>query len=336
MIYIIIELKKKNKLGGNLMAQISFNDVQDTVSNNTYSGQGPQVGYFSLKNDGDEAIVRIAYDNTSEFNILSTHMVKVVNNGNVFNRKVSCLRTPKDPIENCPLCGANIKSTMSFYIPMIQYIIDERNQVTYRHVMWERSMTYATKIKALIDEYGPLKDCVFKIKRYGAAGSRDTTYEIMYGNPKMYPDEVFVKDFSAFDNFKVLGTMVMDKDYNEMQHYLQNGTFPQKQREQQNNTPVNVSISANDEPQFVPKGTYATPQTPIPQGVDTGNAQFVSAQQHVSAPQHQVTIQTQSAPTVQTPVYTSAPAVPVYTQAPQVPTNEGGIGAPPKRATRYY
>lgn len=318
------------------MAQINFNDAQDAVSSNGYT-QGPQVGYFSLKNDGDEAIVRIAYDSTAEFNILSTHMVKVVNNGSVYNRKVSCLRTPKDPIDNCPLCATNMKSTMSFYIPMIQYFIDDRNQVTYRHVMWERSMAYATKIKALIDEYGPLKDCVFKVKRYGAAGSRDTTYEIMYGNPKMYPDEVFVKDFTPFEEFKILGTMVMDKDFGEMNYYLQNGTFPQRQREQNTTNTSGIDIAANEnEPQFVPKGTYTTPQTPIPQGVDTGNAQFVPAQQYVSAPQPQVTTQTQSAAAVQTPVYTPAPAVPAYTQAPQVPTNEGGIGAPPKRATRYY
>ena len=52
-----------------------------------------------------------------------------------------------------------------------------------------------------MDEYGDLRDVVFKIKRRGARGSLQTTYDILPANSNIYKEEIYKKDFSCFNNF---------------------------------------------------------------------------------------------------------------------------------------
>lgn len=244
------------------MAQVNFNDVQDTINSNNSEYT---VSYFSLKNNGDEAIVRINYADVSQFKLMTVHTEKVTNNGRSTQRKINCLRGPKDPINLCPLCESGNNSRTVFYIPMIQYIIDPNTHgVSYKHVIWERSTAYAAKLKTLLEEYGPLTDCIFKIKRVGEAGSKDTTYEIMYGNEKMYPEDVFVKDFEPLNSYKILGSIVMDKTYEELCEFINAGTFTSNnnnsniQKEytpKNNNVPWNENVNNNSfvptQPQYV-------------------------------------------------------------------------------------
>ena len=155
------------------MARISYETVQETA--NSYEG-GDKVEFFSLKNHGDEAIVRIMHDSVADFDIITTHPVKVGN----FWGKVNCIRDPREPMDNCPFCKSGVKIQQRFFIHMIQYIKDpSTNQITAKPVVWERAANeYAIKFRTLIDEYGPLSNCVFKIRRNGQAQPMDTTYEI--------------------------------------------------------------------------------------------------------------------------------------------------------------
>ena len=94
------------------MAQLNFNNIQLSDNNNT---QLSNVSFFSLKNDNDEAIVRFAHDSVDSFELLTTHDISY--NGKF--RKINCIRTPKEPLENCPLCasGKDVKpQTVEFYI----------------------------------------------------------------------------------------------------------------------------------------------------------------------------------------------------------------------------
>ena len=302
------------------MAQVSF-DVASEMEASRPQGQQGAFNFFTLRNDGDEAIVRFRYDNTSQFQIFTVHDVPIVTNGRETQRKVSCLRNPKDPIDMCPLCKSGKSSRNTFLIEMIQYVTDPNtNTVVANPVVWERSMTYANRLKSLIDEYGPLSDCVFKIKRCGAAGSRDTTYEIYYGNPKMYPDEIFVKDFSAFENVRFLGTVIMNKNYDEITQYLTTGSFPQTQQ-----------AHSSDATQ----GNYASNAATYNESVQPSTPQYVPKEAPVTQPALQYVPNQQPQPTMAPParqeyIPNNQPPVRQYE-----PTTQTG-NTPPQRATRYY
>lgn len=305
------------------MAQVTF-DVANEMESARQQSSGNSFDFFTLRNDGDEAIVRFRYQNTSQFKIFTVHDVELVNNGRKSRRKVSCLREPRDQIDMCPLCKAGVNSRNTFLIEMIQYITDpQTGTVTLKPVVWERSMSYANRLKSLIDEYGPLDDCIFKIKRCGAAGSMDTTYEIFYSNPKMYPDNVFVKDFSAFESVNFLGSLIMSKNYDEMTTYLTTGAFPNTQTDTAQSAVGAYAANeatyapAPSTPQYVPKeqyqpafAAYVTPAV-IPQVAPWESAP-------VSAPVREQYV----------PAAPSAPAPRQYEPSTQ--------SAPPQRATRYY
>ena len=70
---------------------------------------------FSLKNDKEEAIVRIMEDSVENFELLTTHPINV--DGKF--RTVSCIRTPQEPIDNCPFCKNNTKIQSKIFIKMI-------------------------------------------------------------------------------------------------------------------------------------------------------------------------------------------------------------------------
>lgn len=236
------------------MAQVSF-DVASTMEQER--GQyNNDVEFLNLPNDGDEAIVRFLYDNTSQFNIMTVHEVKL---NNKF-RKVNCIREPQDPIHVCPLCasGNNIKN--SFFIHMLVYKKDAQGNITPVPTIWERGFSYATRLKRLLDEYGPLTGELFKIKRNGARGSMDTTYDIMYCSPKVYTPEVYPLIDNPFGNWKELGTIVLNKDDVAMNTFIQTGVFPTAQ--DNSNTPTPVPAPTPVQPEYVPKAEVNQAPTP--------------------------------------------------------------------------
>ena len=205
------------------MAQISYNDV--TTNDNEYS-----VGFFSLKHDGDEAIVRILCDSIQDLDILTVHPITVGQSA-FPNREVSCLRTPHEPLDKCPLCASGEKVKQRVYLKMLQY--DETGKPSA--VVWNRPAgQYVPKIKSYIDNYGPLSQIMCKIIRHGSG--LDTTYDIIPNlNPQQYTIQNYPIDTSDFEEFKVLGRMVYDKDASEIMTFMQTGNFPQKQNDNQTN-----------------------------------------------------------------------------------------------------
>lgn len=182
-----------------------------------YRNQGPRVSYFGLKDDGDEAIVRFPYSDPSEFDIFTTHQTQI--DGRF--RRVSCLREDfTDAIDKCPMCAAGIPIQQRFYVKLIEYTRDENNEVVATPKVWERSLSYVQMISDLIEEYGDIREYVFKIKRSGKKGSLQTTYSILPANQKIYNNETYPADFSAFENYKVLGHALMDKDKDGMLELL--------------------------------------------------------------------------------------------------------------------
>lgn len=212
-----------------------------------------KVGYFKLVNDGDEAIVRFVYSNASQFDLETVHKVKI---GDQF-RRVACLRGPLEPIDNCPLCKANVKTERKFYVKLVEYVPVKDNVGNIVGIqavpkVWERPASgkndFVKIIKAYLDEYGDLTQMVFKVKRFGVAGSLQTTYEVIPANQQMYPENVYVKDFSGFADLDLAHHSFMNKNANELNEFLRTGKFPQ------------TSGVENTQPMQVPQGGYVANQ----------------------------------------------------------------------------
>lgn len=300
------------------MARISFDTFQET------SGQDNNNGYavklFALKDDGDEAIVRIMHDSVEDFDIITTHPIKLGEN----YRKVSCIRDPREPMDKCPLCQAGHKIQQRFFIHMIQYDKDpQTGAIIATPVVWERSAReYATKLKTLIDEYGPLSQSVFKIRRNGKKGTMDTTYEILYGNPNIYRPDIYPADRGDLEGYTALGKVVMDKDYNELAQFVATGSFPQRQQ-------TNESVAP----------AAAIPE--IPDGPGIANPGIVT-QQPFGAPVAPAPVQVETTPYQPQPMPQTGghvPTTPSYipqTGTPVAPVPGTAAPAPGARPTRYY
>ena len=296
------------------MAQISFETACELESNRPQGGSSSgDFRFFWLANDGDEAVVRIMHDTTSSFQIFTVHDIDLQTDNGSRKRKVSCLRSPQDPTNMCPLCASGASSKNVIFINMIQYVTNPDGTITPTPVIWERSLSYATKLKGLIDEYGPLSDCIFKIKRFGEKGSVNTTYEFFFGNPKQYPDMYYPKDESLFSNIKILGSLVMDKNFDELVHYNTYRSFPQRES--------TTSSQQSSVEQYTPKTNSQQTYTPAePQHIAEAEVRHYDP----------VPASAQYVPVNNVPPVAGSPqrqAPPVQTSAP---------AGPPQRATRYY
>jgi hypothetical protein len=225
------------------MGKISYEAFQK-VQEEQDSGSG--VGFFSLKNDGDEAIVRIMHDSPADYDILSVHPIKV---GDKYT-KVECI---DDNIhrDSCPMCRAEgVKLQYRFFVHMIQYVKDEQGNIVPKPVVWDRSAKeMSAKLNALIQEYGPLSDCVFKVRRNCKAGDMKTTYEIMFGNPNIYRSDLYPKDSDVFKGYSASGKQVMIKTADEMKYFLSKGVFPDRDAE-------SATTTMEAPPQVTPPGAY--------------------------------------------------------------------------------
>lgn len=277
------------------MAKVNFNNV-DEIEAQTQGNGGPgsDVGFFTLRNDNDEAVVRFMCDSTDDFEILTVHDVQI---GSKY-RKVNCIRDPREPLDNCPLCKSGARINNRFFIKLLQYdkVTDPTTgvvRVVPKAMMWERSTAYAKTLKSYLDNYGPLSDIICKIIRHGKAGDMQTTYEIVPNLSKaVYKDEIYVKDTNLFGDFEAFGTVVMDRTADEMNYFLASGEFPARQRQDANAQPAEASPAAPvAAPQYAPQPAayaapqqYAPPAAPAPQ---TYAAPPVDAQpQYAPAPSY--------------------------------------------------
>lgn len=223
------------------MAKITFEQIdRPRVSENTSNRSS--IGFFGLKDDGDEAIVRIMHDSTDSFDMLTVHPIEI--DGRY--RKVNCIRDAKDSLDKCPMCNSGMKTQSRLFIHLIQYSKDENGNMVAEPKTWERPASYAVTLKNLIDEYGPLSESIFKVRRNGARGDMKTTYSVLYGNPNIYKNELYPKVEGAFDNFSVVGTVVMDKTSEEMAEYLITGSFPSKTNAVDDNTSTSKTTAPNE------------------------------------------------------------------------------------------
>lgn len=254
------------------MARVNFGSDFNSYSD---ENQSNSIKFFSLKDDGDYAIVRFMDNSTNDFEILTTHPITL--NGKF--RSVSCIRGPHDEMNKCPLCESGAKLNRKFFIKLIRYdVVDGR--ITPTPCVWERTMNYAYTLKDYIDAYGSLSGIVCKIVRHGKAKSMDTKYEIIPNlNPSVYTEDAYPIDMSAFKDYSALGTIVIDRSASDISEFLATGNFPQTTAQQ------NASSNDGAQSQLYQQQTYnSTNFTPVEQSYEnkplpwenTGNASSVS------------------------------------------------------------
>ena len=178
-----------------------------------YGGNGGG-GFFSLKNDGDVARVRIMWNGIDDIAGYAVHEVTIGGR----KRYVNCLREYDQPLDDCPCCRNRMYQTVKLYIPI--YDIDE-DKVKY----WERGKKFMSKLTSLCARYSsdkiPLVAQVFEIERNGKQGDTNTTYEIY---PVGQPDGTTLDDLPEV--LPVIGNLILDKSADELEYYLQTGEFP--------------------------------------------------------------------------------------------------------------
>ena len=183
------------------MARFGVNDADNYGSN----GGG---GYFSLKNDKDTARVRFLYDGIDDVEGYAVHEITYKDK----KRAVNCLRDYGQPMDVCPMCAAKMPVRVKYYIPLFDIASD-------KVVIWERGKQFGNKLSSMCSRYPHLASHIFEIERNGKTGDQQTTYEIY----EIEKDDTSVEDFEIPE---VLGGVVMDKNADEMQYFLDRGTFP--------------------------------------------------------------------------------------------------------------
>ena len=173
-----------------------------------YGGNGG-AGYFSLKNDKDVARVRFMYNGIDDVEGFAVHEVEVDGK----KRYVNCLREYNQPVDSCPFCAARKFQTAKLFVPV--YNIDED-----RIQIWERGKKFFAKISSICARYSNLVSHVFEIERNGKAGDTQTTYEIY----EVSQDETTFEDLPEMPD--ILGGLVLDKTYEDMNYFLDNDEFP--------------------------------------------------------------------------------------------------------------
>lgn len=219
----------------------SYNDYQNAVARASSATQTPsvKVGFFKLKNDGDEALVRINCASVEDLQFATVHRPvygkRYEGLSNPF-AGISCLAPFGGHADNCPLCAAAAKegavvgkAEKKVYVQMLAAY---RDPVTgawteAQPVVWERPASFSRDIATLLRD-GSLKEVLIKITRNGSG--KDTRYLLNYAPERVIPANTVPADFSAFNNFNIAKHSYWEKTAQELEVFLTTGSFPEVEK----------------------------------------------------------------------------------------------------------
>lgn len=241
------------------MANFSYSDYQNVIAraqqaNDGNAGNSVKVGFFKLKNDADEALVRFNVTSLDDLQFATVHQLGASTKW----MKVSCLNPVGSYAESCPLCaavaGGNTaigKATKKVYVQMLVSYKDPATQSfsVAIPVVWERPAGFSRELAGLLKDYGPLTEKVFKITRNGAPNNMQTTYSIAYIPLYDTPENVPSAGLAAFANFNIAKHSFWEKSHNDIEAFLSTGSFPEIVRAPQNPTPTDADAPAYTRPQ---------------------------------------------------------------------------------------
>lgn len=192
-----------------------------------------KVGYLnSLKNDGDETIVRFDYDTLADIKVHGVHEVEVEEGKP--KQIISCLRASGlDPIDDCPLCAGGNKIKNKVFLKVLDYTKDANGNVTPSAKVFARPAGFIEEIKekmagavevGVILPTTKIRDIVFKLRRKGTGF--DTTYVLTVCNKAVYRDDIYTADFSAFADLDLSHHSYKIKTAEDIKTFLETGEFP--------------------------------------------------------------------------------------------------------------
>lgn len=232
------------------MGRISDEELNN--SSNIAQKDTPYYWYFGLAKEGDSAIIRIMDDTRDDLEPLATHPVRVKGK----YRRISCLRNSLEPLEMCPLCSANVVREKKVYVHLIEYMTAADGSIIPTPKVWERPMGYMNELKEYMEDYQPLSDTVFKVKRSGQGPS--TRYALIPLNPANVDLSKYPKDTSFFKDYRVLGVNVQIRDAENILKGISDGTITYEVQKK-DDEPVEASstLTPNATPQ--PANVLETP-----------------------------------------------------------------------------
>lgn len=240
------------------MSNFNYQQYQDVIARAQSGSEGAsaKIGFFKMKNDKDEALIRFNISSLEDLQFATVHQLGAAQKW----MKVSCLNPVGSYHDTCPLCAAVSggakdigKASKKVYVQMI---VSYKDAATGQFaaaipVIWERPAGFSREIANLLKDYGDLKTRVFKITRNGAANSMQTTYSISY-IPLYDKPESVTEDFSAFNNFNIAKHSYWEKPLGDINVFLNTGSFPEAVRAPQNPTPTDADAPAYSKPVYQP------------------------------------------------------------------------------------
>lgn len=189
------------------MGRINYEDVDNYGSNSDSE-------FLQLKDDGDMVTAQLMIEDMEDVDIFACHQAVVGkwDDGNDKTRFVSCLRNYDDPLDVCPMCAAGLKTQVVMMLAMV----DQKDR---KIKIWNRGKTFIPKIKNFVNRWGDMTQKPVDIIRNGRRGDKKTTYDIQISPAKPI-------DISQYEKPEFLGGYIMDKTADEMQEYLDTGSFP--------------------------------------------------------------------------------------------------------------
>ena len=227
------------------MAKFSVNDAEN------YGGD--LSGYFTLKDDGDSAVVRFMYDSIDDIEGYAIHKV-TIGDRDVF---INCLREYTDELSQCPLCANKNFQLGRFYFALYNET-DEEIQI------WTRGKQILKPLMtALNDINGPICGTPIRITRHGASGDKKTSYS--FDVLKENADNISLEDLieNVGEPVDPIGTLIKDYTFDELTEYTKTGNLPGID----NNNNFYNNNSSNNNTNYVPRGGNTnggnTADTPI-------------------------------------------------------------------------
>ena len=232
------------------MSNFNYQQYQEVIARAQSGSEGSsaKIGFFKMKNDKDEALVRFNISSLEDLQFATVHQLGAAQKW----MKISCLNPVGSYHDTCPLCAAVAngakdigKASKKVYVQlMVAYKDVTTGQFSAAiPVIWERPAGFSREIANLLNDYGDLTQRVFKVTRNGAAGNMQTTYSISY-IPLFDKPESVTTDFSAFNNFNIAKHSFWEKSIGDINVFLNTGSFPEVARAQQAPMPTDADAPA--------------------------------------------------------------------------------------------
>lgn len=165
-------------------------------------------GFFILRNDGEYADVIFLYQNVEDVLVADVHYIK----SNSYSGYAHCCG------KGCPACQKGIRTQTKLFIPVYNIMT---NQIEF----FDRTMKFEPQLQQdVFSRYPNPSEFVFRITRHGAAGSMDTTYEVVAigkNSTKSY-SQILVENNATMPEY--YNTICRELTPSEMQNLLNDNT----------------------------------------------------------------------------------------------------------------